>query len=59
MVAGTHVHKSFDAVVSQGVRTSHQDFSGRVGDGASTFGGSVWHDNGHGKMLGDALYNPC
>jgi hypothetical protein len=33
----------------QGVRTSHQDFAGRIGDGASTFGGSVWDDNGHGE----------
>jgi subtilisin family serine protease len=42
--------------VLQGVRTSHQDFSGRVGDGASTFGGSVWDDNGHGtRVAGIAL----
>lgn len=35
-------------LVLQGVRTSHQDFAGRISDGASTFGGSVWDDNGHG-----------
>eukprot|EP00882_Tetradesmus_deserticola_P020866 GHRQ01022553.1.p1 GENE.GHRQ01022553.1~~GHRQ01022553.1.p1 ORF type:complete len:144 (+),score=2.74 GHRQ01022553.1:46-432(+) len=45
----------------QGVRTSHQDFAGRVGDGASTFGGSVWDDNGHGKRTTQQMHSciPC
>ncbi|WIA43022.1 hypothetical protein OEZ86_009556 [Tetradesmus obliquus] len=40
---GVHIY-----VIDTGVRTSHQDFAGRISDGASTFGGSVWDDNGHG-----------
>uniref|UniRef100_A0A383V4M1 Peptidase S8/S53 domain-containing protein n=1 Tax=Tetradesmus obliquus TaxID=3088 RepID=A0A383V4M1_TETOB len=43
---GVHIY-----VIDTGVRTSHQDFAGRISDGASTFGGSVWDDNGHGTHV--------
>lgn len=33
------------------MRTSHLDFKGRVGDGASVVGNSVWDDNGHGTHV--------
>lgn len=41
-------------VLDTGVRTSHIDFKGRVGDGATTVGGSTTDDNGHGTHVAGA-----
>lgn len=39
-------------VLDTGVRWSHVDFSGRVGEGANFVGGnSIWDDNGHGTHV--------
>lgn len=38
-------------VLDTGVRTSHLDFKGRVGAGASAVGSSVLDDNGHGTHV--------
>ena len=38
-------------VLDTGVRTSHVDFKGRVGAGASSVGSSVMDDNGHGTQV--------
>ena len=38
-------------VLDTGVRTSHVDFKGRVGAGASSVGSSVMDDNGHGTHV--------
>lgn len=38
-------------VLDTGVRTSHVQFSGRVGGGATTVGSSALDDNGHGSHV--------
>jgi subtilisin family serine protease len=38
-------------VLDTGVRTSHSDFRGRVGSGATTIGQSAADDNGHGTHV--------
>jgi subtilisin family serine protease len=38
-------------VLDTGVRTSHLDFSGRVGDGVTVVGNSMLDDNGHGTLV--------
>ena len=43
---GVHVY-----VLDTGVRASHYDFRGRVGDGASAVGRSFADDNGHGTHV--------
>lgn len=43
---GVHVY-----VLDTGVRASHYDFRGRVGDGASAVGSSFADDNGHGTHV--------
>lgn len=43
-------------VVDTGVRYTHQDFTGRVGEGTSIISNSYWDDHGHGTHVsGTAL----
>lgn len=46
---GVHVY-----ILDTGVRTSHVDYRGRIGDGASAVGSSVDDDNGHGTHVAGA-----
>lgn len=38
-------------ILDTGVRSTHDDFRGRLGDGASAVGDSMEDDNGHGTHV--------
>jgi hypothetical protein len=45
-------------ILDTGIRTTHDDFRGRMGDGASAVGDSMEDDNGHGTHVAGAHMPP-